>query len=61
MSWYSFTPARRTETNQKYADFEAVLIEDTGHFPLLERPRRFNALLREVLKELVTTVRAGQE
>ena len=55
------TQETKTETNQKYADYKAVLIENTGHFPLLERPRRFNALLRGVLKELVEHALASEE
>jgi pimeloyl-ACP methyl ester carboxylesterase len=39
------------DINQKYADFKAVLIDDVGHFPMLEKPREFNEKLRDVLKE----------
>ena len=37
------------ERNRKYADFDALLLEDTGHYPQLERPREFNAALRALL------------
>ena len=30
------------ESNRKYADFDAVLIEGVGHFLQLERPKEFN-------------------
>ncbi len=39
------------ETQQKYADYRAVLIEEVGHYPMLEKPDEFNTKLREVLKE----------
>lgn len=37
------------ETNRRYADYDAVLLEDVGHFPMLEKPAEFNAKLLEVL------------
>ncbi len=40
------------EVNQRYADFEVVLVEDAGHFVMLEQPAEFNALLRTFLEEL---------
>ena len=42
-----------TEVNKKYADFDVVTIEGTGHFPMLEKPTEFNEKLRGVLKGLV--------
>jgi pimeloyl-ACP methyl ester carboxylesterase len=45
-----FTPTDIT-TNKKYADYDAVLIDAVGHYPMLERPTEFNQKLREVLKE----------
>jgi pimeloyl-ACP methyl ester carboxylesterase len=33
--------------NRKYADYDAVLIEDTGHFIQLERPKEFNDRLAQ--------------
>lgn len=44
--------ATAIETNRKYADFDAVIMEDVGHFPMLERPVAFNARLREMLQGL---------
>jgi pimeloyl-ACP methyl ester carboxylesterase len=38
--------------NKKYADYDAVMMEAVGHYPMLERPAEFNDKLREVLKEL---------
>ncbi len=40
------------ETNRKYCDYDAVLIEGVGHFPMLEKPVEFNARLRETLAKL---------
>ncbi len=46
----------KVEVNRKYArDYEVLLIEDTGHFPMLERPDEFNRLLAEVIEELTGT------
>lgn len=38
-------------TNKKYADFEAIVMDEVGHFPMLEKPAEFNQKLRDVLKE----------
>jgi pimeloyl-ACP methyl ester carboxylesterase len=48
-----FTPTA-IEVNKKYADFNAVLLEGVGHYPMLEKPAEFNQKLREVLKEFAT-------
>ncbi len=41
------------EANRKYApQFDAVIIKDTGHYPMLENPARFNQLLAEILSKL---------
>lgn len=47
--------ATRVETNRKYADFDALLMEEVGHYPQLEAPERFN---RHLLDELANL--AGQ-
>ena len=39
------------ETNRKYADYKAVIIDEVGHYPMLEKPAEFNEKLRNVLKE----------
>ena len=41
------------EINRRYADFDAVVLEDATHFIMLEQPERFNAHLEEVLELLV--------
>ncbi|HYT88487.1 MAG TPA: alpha/beta hydrolase [Gemmataceae bacterium] len=45
-----FTPTA-VAINKKYADYDAVLIEAVGHYPMLEKPGEFNQKLRDVLKE----------
>jgi pimeloyl-ACP methyl ester carboxylesterase/nicotinamidase-related amidase len=49
-SYKSFIPTA-VETNKKYGDFGAVIIEGVGHYPMLEKPDEFNRKLRDVLKE----------
>ena len=46
------TPTTNIEGNRKYADFDATLMEDVGHFLQLENPQAFNRLLRVYLQEL---------
>jgi pimeloyl-ACP methyl ester carboxylesterase len=45
------TPTR-IDTNRKYADFDAVLMEGVGHYPHMTRPEEFNRLLLGYLDEL---------
>lgn len=45
-------PETNVEGNRKYADFEAVIVNGSGHFIQLEKPEEFNAQLRRYLKEL---------
>jgi pimeloyl-ACP methyl ester carboxylesterase len=45
-----FTPTA-IEINKKYADYDAVIMDEIGHYPMLERPAEFNQKLRAVLKE----------
>jgi pimeloyl-ACP methyl ester carboxylesterase len=37
------------ETNRKYADFDAVLMEGVGHYPHMTRPEDFNPLLLQAI------------
>jgi pimeloyl-ACP methyl ester carboxylesterase len=40
------------EAARRYApQFDAVIIEGVGHYPMLEAPDRFNALLEDVLRD----------
>jgi len=49
---FAFALKTEGDTNRKYADYDAVIMEDVGHYPMLERPEEFNARLAEVLEEL---------
>lgn len=40
------------EGNRAYADFDAVILDDAGHFLMLERPEAFNAALTEAVKRM---------
>ena len=48
---FQFATPTAVDTNRKYADFNAVIIQGTGHFPMLEKPTELNRKLREVLEE----------
>ncbi|MDL1871969.1 alpha/beta hydrolase [Deltaproteobacteria bacterium PRO3] len=41
------------EVNRKYADFDVVELQGSGHLPQLERPEEFNRKLRETVEGLV--------
>ena len=45
-----FTPTA-VANNKKYADYDAVIIDEVGHYPMLEKPAEFNQKRRVVLKE----------
>ena len=41
------------EVNRKYApQFDVVIIKGTGHYPMLEDPTRFNAMLTDILRQI---------
>lgn len=43
----------RVEVNRKYApQFQVEVIKGSGHFPMLEKPRVFNRVLKRVLTEI---------
>jgi pimeloyl-ACP methyl ester carboxylesterase len=44
----------KVETNRKYADFDVVVMENVGHFLMLERPAEFNMHLRQILSQMIT-------
>jgi len=44
-------PETTIETNQKYADFDAVLMEGVGHYLHLEKPDAFNTQLTEIIEQ----------
>jgi pimeloyl-ACP methyl ester carboxylesterase len=35
------------------ADFDVVIMNHTGHYPMLERPKEFNDLVTEVVASLI--------
>ena len=41
------------ETNRRYADFDAVLMNDVGHYLHMTRPDAFNELLLETISTIV--------
>lgn len=43
----------KVETNRKYADFDVVVMENVGHFLMLERPAEFNMHLRQILSQMI--------
>jgi pimeloyl-ACP methyl ester carboxylesterase len=46
-------PLTSLENNRKYfKDYNYHTITETGHYPMLERPDKFNELLNETLKEI---------
>ena len=47
-----YAMATEAETNRKYADFAVVMMQGTGHYPMLERPDEFNGHLASWIDEL---------
>ncbi len=47
---YKFFTPTSVAVNKKYADYDAVMMDTIGHYPMLERPAEFNQKLREVSK-----------
>lgn len=47
-----FAMPTAVDVNRKYGDFDVVLMEGVGHFPMLEKPKEFNEKLAETLKKL---------
>ncbi|UIR56839.1 alpha/beta hydrolase [Sphingobacterium sp. SRCM116780] len=46
--------ATSLENNQKYLkDYNYKIINGTGHYPMLEKPKEFNLLLNEIITELI--------
>ncbi len=48
---FDFAIPTNVEANRRYADFDAVMIDEVGHYPQIEAPDEFNRLLLEVLSE----------
>jgi pimeloyl-ACP methyl ester carboxylesterase len=49
---YQFFVPTAVEVNKKYADYNAVTIDEVGHYPMLEKPAELNRKLQDVLQEL---------
>jgi len=47
------------EANRSLADFDALVLDKSGHFPMLEHPRVFLPGLRQWIRELSRVPRAG--
>ncbi len=45
-------PTRIEKNRGIYADFDAVVLPKTGHYPMMENPKLFNQHLETILKEL---------
>lgn len=43
----------RVRVNRQYADFDAVLMEDVGHYLHMTRPDRFNPLLMRAIRDVL--------
>jgi pimeloyl-ACP methyl ester carboxylesterase len=48
---FQFHRPTQVETNKKHGDYNAVFIEEVGHYPMLEKPEEFNKALKKVLGE----------
>ncbi len=51
---YTFFTPTAIKINKKYADYDAAIIDEVGHYPMLEKPAEFNQKLGRVLKEFAT-------
>ena len=47
------SPTQVMKNRGIYADFDAVILPNTGHYPMLENPELFNRQLKKILKELL--------
>lgn len=45
--------ATRVDVNRRYADFDAVLMDDVGHYLHMTRPDRFNPLLLQAIRDIL--------
>lgn len=46
-------PMRVEKNRQVHKDFDAVIIKETGHYPMLERPKLFNGHLETIIAEFL--------
>jgi pimeloyl-ACP methyl ester carboxylesterase len=47
-------PTAPEENRKHIKDYQLFYIEETGHFPMLEKPREFNMLLKEALNSIAS-------
>jgi pimeloyl-ACP methyl ester carboxylesterase len=45
-------PTQVKANQEVYPDYDAVILPNTGHFPMLENPALFNRHLEDILKKL---------
>lgn len=46
------TPTEMTVNKKYFSDFDFSILKGVGHYPMLENPAEFNAILEKILKEL---------
>ena len=44
-------PSTDTRGNQRFGDYDVLILEHVGHYPMLEAPDRFEAALEVILRE----------
>lgn len=55
MGYWYIIKSVELENNRKYFnDYDFVIIIDTGHYPMLEKPEEFNEVLKRVIGKLNT-------
>jgi len=45
-------PTQVEKNRSIHSDFDAVILPNTGHYPMLENPELFNQHLEKILKDL---------
>jgi len=52
-------PTAPEENRKHIANYQLFYIEETGHFPMLEKPEEFNALLKKALNSIESKSNSG--
>jgi pimeloyl-ACP methyl ester carboxylesterase len=50
--YWQLAAKTNVETNRKYADFDAVIMDNVGHFVQLEKPAELNEKLRAIIRSI---------
>lgn len=50
-----FVPTNIEVNRQYMMSFDATIMNNVGHFPMLEKPEVFNKLLKETIEQMITT------